>query len=150
MDGIWKWDYVESDGKITVPFIIDESSFSQQPGFPDQIRANLAEMSLDLGCVKLKEVAHDVNNGYSQGLMFVGGDKSGGCWSFIGRNPNGTNGLIGQMSDWGAPNTFQVFKSIFEIGIKKIVLFCRDLRPRVTSYDLYQDLQSRALIRIMN
>ena len=65
VSGIWMWD-LEENGFITVPYIIDEASFSNQPGFPDQIRANLADMEKDLGCIKLKEVRHNGNNGYNE------------------------------------------------------------------------------------
>ena len=60
------WDHDEGDGFITIPYIIDESSFSNQPGFPDQIRENLASMENDMGCIKLKEVPHNPNTGHSQ------------------------------------------------------------------------------------
>ena len=40
--------------------------------------------------------------------MFIGADKSSGCWSYIGRCEGCTNGLVGSITDWGAPDTFQL------------------------------------------
>ena len=40
--------------------------------------------------------------------MYVGADKSTGCWSFIGKCLGCTNGLTASVTDWGAPDGFQI------------------------------------------
>ena len=59
----------EENGFLTVPFMIDTGSFPQPT--IDIIRSAMAEMSKDLGCVKLKEVPQSASSPYSQGKFIL-------------------------------------------------------------------------------
>lgn len=103
-----KWPEIAPSGNIAVPFAF-------HPNFPwtDRVRQYVEDMNKDLGCVEFLFVPYDelVISNYRYGLLFVHKEQTrrGGCWSALGRRP-GFSGSRGSITDYGAPNTWQLLQ----------------------------------------
>ena len=70
-------------------------------------------MNKDLGCIEFLFIPYDeiLISNYKYGLLFVHKSQTrrGGCWSALGRRP-GFAGSRGSVTEYGAPNTWQLLQ----------------------------------------